>query len=103
MLAERFFTCVALCALLTTLAACNDSSSDEASSAAGPSVDSSVPHTVAVDDAAAVSYTHLIPRRDGLVFQVIGESDYYGFNDDTAIPDRAEAEHAVGTIAGLYT
>jgi hypothetical protein len=44
-----------------------------------------------------------IPRRDGLVFQVIGESDYYGFNDDTAIPDRAEAEHAVGTIAGLYT
>jgi hypothetical protein len=38
-----------------------------------------------------------------LVFQVIGESDYYGFNDDTAIPDRAEAEHAVGTIAGLYT
>jgi FAD dependent oxidoreductase len=44
-----------------------------------------------------------IPRRDGLVFQVIGESDYYGFNDDTAIPDRAEAEHAVRTIAGLYT
>jgi glycine/D-amino acid oxidase-like deaminating enzyme len=43
-----------------------------------------------------------IPRRDGMVFQVIGESDYYGFNDDTAIPDRAEAEHAVGTIAGLY-
>jgi len=44
-----------------------------------------------------------IPRRDGLVFQVIGESDYYGFNDDTVIPDRAEAEHAVSTIAGLYT
>jgi glycine/D-amino acid oxidase-like deaminating enzyme len=44
-----------------------------------------------------------IPRRDGLVFQVVGESDYYGFNDDTAIPDRAEAEHAVRTIAGLYT
>jgi hypothetical protein len=44
-----------------------------------------------------------IPRRDGLVFQVLGEDDYYGFNDDTAIPDRAEAEHAVTTIAGLYT
>jgi glycine/D-amino acid oxidase-like deaminating enzyme len=44
-----------------------------------------------------------IPRRDGLVFQVIGESDYYGFNDDTAMPDRAEAEHAVRTIAGLYS
>lgn len=43
-----------------------------------------------------------IPRRDGLVFQVFGESDYYGFNDDTTAPDRAEAEHAVNTIAGLY-
>jgi glycine/D-amino acid oxidase-like deaminating enzyme len=43
-----------------------------------------------------------IPRRDGLVFQVIGENDYYGFNDDTTVPDRAEAEYAVNTIAGLY-
>jgi glycine/D-amino acid oxidase-like deaminating enzyme len=43
-----------------------------------------------------------IPRRDGLVFQVLGESDYYGFDDDTVIPDRAEAEHAVTTITGLY-
>jgi D-amino-acid oxidase len=44
-----------------------------------------------------------VPRRGGLVFQVLGDSDYYGFNDDTTIPDRAEAEHAVDTIAGLYT
>ncbi len=43
-----------------------------------------------------------IPRRDGLVFQVIGENDYYGFGDDTTVPDRAEAEHAVNTIAALY-
>jgi FAD dependent oxidoreductase len=43
-----------------------------------------------------------IPRRDGLVFQVFGENDYYGFNDDTIFPDRTEAEHAVNTIAGLY-
>jgi hypothetical protein len=43
-----------------------------------------------------------IPRRDGLVFQAVGEDDYYGFNDDTTIPDRAEAEHAVNTIAGLF-
>jgi glycine/D-amino acid oxidase-like deaminating enzyme len=43
-----------------------------------------------------------IPRRDGLVFQVVGDDDYYGFNDDTALPDRAEAELAVNTIAGLY-
>ncbi len=43
-----------------------------------------------------------VPRRDGMVFQVVGDSDYYGFNDDTAIPDRAEAEHAVQTIASLF-
>jgi FAD dependent oxidoreductase len=44
----------------------------------------------------------LIPRRDGLVFQYTGESDYYGFGDDTTVPDRAEAERAVNTIGGLF-
>jgi glycine/D-amino acid oxidase-like deaminating enzyme len=43
-----------------------------------------------------------VPRRDGLVFQVVGEDDYYGFNDDTAVPDRGEADHAVNTIGGLF-
>jgi glycine/D-amino acid oxidase-like deaminating enzyme len=43
-----------------------------------------------------------IPRRDGLVFQVVGDDDYYGFNDEATTPDRAEAELAVNTIAGLY-
>jgi glycine/D-amino acid oxidase-like deaminating enzyme len=43
-----------------------------------------------------------VPRRDGLVFQVVGEDDYYGFNDDSALPDRGEAERAVNTIAGLF-
>jgi glycine/D-amino acid oxidase-like deaminating enzyme len=43
-----------------------------------------------------------VPRRDGMVFQVIGNDDYYGFNDATTVPDRAEAETAVNTIAGLY-
>jgi glycine/D-amino acid oxidase-like deaminating enzyme len=47
--------------------------------------------------------TAFVPRRDGFVFQVIGENDYYGFNDDSAVPDRAEAEHAVATIAGLFS
>jgi glycine/D-amino acid oxidase-like deaminating enzyme len=44
-----------------------------------------------------------LPRRDGLVFQVLGEDDYYGFNDDTALPDRGEADRAVNTIAGLFS
>jgi glycine/D-amino acid oxidase-like deaminating enzyme len=44
-----------------------------------------------------------VPRRDGLVFQVIGDSDYYGFDDATVIPDHAEAERAVRTIADLFS
>jgi glycine/D-amino acid oxidase-like deaminating enzyme len=43
-----------------------------------------------------------VPRRDGLVFQVVGDSDYYGYGDDATTPDRAEAELAVNTIAGLF-
>jgi len=43
-----------------------------------------------------------VPRRDGLVFQVLGDNDYYGFDDDTTVPDRAEAERAVNTIATLF-
>ncbi len=43
-----------------------------------------------------------VPRRDGLVFQALGANDYYGFGDDTTVPDRAEAERAVRTIASLY-
>jgi glycine/D-amino acid oxidase-like deaminating enzyme len=43
-----------------------------------------------------------VPRRDGLVFQVVGDNDYYGYNDETVVPDRAEAERAVNTIASLF-
>jgi glycine/D-amino acid oxidase-like deaminating enzyme len=43
-----------------------------------------------------------VPRRDGLVFQVAGDNDYYGYNDDSEKPDRAEAERAVNTIGSLF-
>ncbi|MDP9015057.1 MAG: FAD-binding oxidoreductase [Pseudomonadota bacterium] len=43
-----------------------------------------------------------VPRRDGLVFQAVGEDDNAGFNDATTIPDRAEANFAVNTIATLF-
>ncbi len=43
-----------------------------------------------------------VPRRDGWVFQAVGDDDYYGYNDDSTAPDRAEAELAVNTIAGLF-
>jgi glycine/D-amino acid oxidase-like deaminating enzyme len=45
---------------------------------------------------------YFVPRRDGLVFQVVGENDYYGFGDATTVPDRTEAELAVNTIASLW-
>jgi hypothetical protein len=44
-----------------------------------------------------------VPRRDGFVFHFIGESDYYGFDDDTTTASRTEAEFAVNTIASLFT
>jgi glycine/D-amino acid oxidase-like deaminating enzyme len=43
-----------------------------------------------------------VPRRDGLIFQVVGDNDYYGYDNETTVPDRAEAEHAVNTIASLF-
>jgi glycine/D-amino acid oxidase-like deaminating enzyme len=43
-----------------------------------------------------------VPRRDGLLLQVTGENDYYGYDDETTVPDRAEAEQAVTTIGSLF-
>jgi glycine/D-amino acid oxidase-like deaminating enzyme len=43
-----------------------------------------------------------IPRRDGMVFQVTGADDYYGFGDDSTVPDPTEARLAVSTIATLF-
>ncbi len=44
----------------------------------------------------------LVPRRDGLVIQAVGENDYYGFGDATTVADRNESEHSVNTIASLF-
>lgn len=43
-----------------------------------------------------------VPRRDGLLLQVTGENDYYGYDDATVVADRAEAEHATTTIMSLF-
>jgi hypothetical protein len=45
---------------------------------------------------------NFVPRRDGNIFQVTPDSDYYGFGDDSTVPDPAEAQHAVSTIAALF-
>ena len=51
-----------------------------------------------------VSYKDVsfVPRRDGFVFQVVGDSDYYGYGIEATDPNRAEAEHGVTTIASLF-
>jgi glycine/D-amino acid oxidase-like deaminating enzyme len=46
--------------------------------------------------------SYFAPRRDGFVFQVIGADDYYGYGDDTIVPDRVEGEHAIQTIQSLF-
>jgi D-amino-acid oxidase len=49
-------------------------------------------------------YKHVsvLPRPDGIVVQYVGDSDMWGYGVDVERPDRAEAENAVATIAGLY-
>lgn len=51
-----------------------------------------------------VSYHNVsfLPRRDGFLIQVTGDSDYYGYDIEAAEPDRAEAELGVTTIASLF-
>jgi glycine/D-amino acid oxidase-like deaminating enzyme len=43
----------------------------------------------------------LLSRRDGIIVQSSGASDYAGYNDSNEQPDRAEAEAAVRIIAEL--
>jgi glycine/D-amino acid oxidase-like deaminating enzyme len=47
-------------------------------------------------------YVSLIPRRDGMVVQAFGADESIGYGDDSTAPDRAEAEHAVATIASVF-
>lgn len=46
--------------------------------------------------------TAFVPRKDGLLLQVTGDNDYYGYDDESVTPSREEAEHAVTTIASLW-
>lgn len=44
----------------------------------------------------------VLPRRDGIVLQQVGDSEAYGYNDDREAPDLDETRVAVATIADLY-
>jgi glycine/D-amino acid oxidase-like deaminating enzyme len=45
---------------------------------------------------------YVLPRRDGIVVQVLEGGDMRGYNDTNETPDRAESEDAVKRIAALY-
>jgi D-amino-acid oxidase len=46
---------------------------------------------------------NVLPRRDGMVVQALEGGDMKGYNDDHEVPDRGEADRAVGVIADLYS
>jgi D-amino-acid oxidase len=49
-------------------------------------------------------YKHVsvLPRRDGIVVQYVGETEAWGYNDDNETASRSEAESAIAAIASLY-
>lgn len=46
---------------------------------------------------------NVVPRSDGICVQAVSGGDMRGYGEDSLIPDRAEAEEAVATLAALYT
>lgn len=52
-----------------------------------------------------LSYRHVfvVPRRDGIVVQAVEGGDMKGFGDANEAVDRAEADHAVTTLAELFS
>jgi glycine/D-amino acid oxidase-like deaminating enzyme len=45
---------------------------------------------------------NVLPRRDGIVMQMVDGGDMRGYGDDNETPDPAEAKTAIDRIAGLY-
>jgi glycine/D-amino acid oxidase-like deaminating enzyme len=45
----------------------------------------------------------VLPRRDGIVVQMLEGGDMRGYGDANETVDRAESEDAVRTLAGLYS
>jgi len=46
---------------------------------------------------------NVVPRRDGIVLQMLEGGDMRGYKDDNESPDRAEALEAVKRVAALYS
>jgi D-amino-acid oxidase len=54
------------------------------------------------DYALAYRDVNVVPRSDGIVVQAVSGGDMRGYNDESLVPDRQEAESAVRTLATLY-
>jgi hypothetical protein len=46
---------------------------------------------------------NVIPRSDGIVVQAVSGGDMRGYNDESLVTDRQEADAAVQTLAALYS
>ena len=44
----------------------------------------------------------MLPRRDGIVVQYVGETEAWGYDDANEVASRSEAEAAIAMIASLY-
>ena len=45
----------------------------------------------------------MVPRRDGIVVQMVDGGDQKGYGDDNETIDRAEADRSVAVLAELYS
>ena len=48
-------------------------------------------------------HVYVVPRRDGIIVQDISGGDMKGYGDTNETVDRAESEHAVTTLAELFS
>ena len=53
----------------------------------------------------ALVYRHVltVPRRDGIVVQSFADGEMAGYGNSSEVPDRAQTEEAVTTLAGLFS
>jgi glycine/D-amino acid oxidase-like deaminating enzyme len=55
-----------------------------------------------VDYGVICDGVNVVPRRDGIVLQMLDGGDMRGYGDDHESPDREEAKTAVDRVAALY-
>lgn len=54
------------------------------------------------DYAVAFRGVNVVPRSDGIAVQAVSGGDMRGYGEESLVPDRAEADEAIATLATLY-